>query len=151
VFGWIRKVEKARSMQEGSYGQLDDQDCDAGNVFDCADRRVLAHSGCCGRRRVVDGAAAVWVAAAGVVVVEQTHPPRSTRPTHPLLLTRSGRTQKPPTGSRRPASSPLFDDPAFSQGYRTAYATIYERNDYATAIEQLLRRSATMITRNVAI
>src|ERR1700726_3010461 len=28
-------------------------------------------------------------------------------------------------------------DPAFSQGYRAAYATIYERNDYAAAIEQL--------------
>lgn len=30
-----------------------------------------------------------------------------------------------------------FDDPAFAQGYRTAYATIYDRNDYASAIEQL--------------
>jgi Flp pilus assembly protein TadD len=28
-------------------------------------------------------------------------------------------------------------DPAFSQGYRAAYATIYQRNDYAAAIEQL--------------
>jgi tetratricopeptide (TPR) repeat protein len=31
----------------------------------------------------------------------------------------------------------LFDDPAFAQGYRTAYSTIYDRNDYAAAIEQL--------------
>jgi tetratricopeptide (TPR) repeat protein len=30
-----------------------------------------------------------------------------------------------------------LDDPAFAQGYRTAYATIYDRNDYAAAIEQL--------------
>jgi tetratricopeptide (TPR) repeat protein len=30
-----------------------------------------------------------------------------------------------------------FDDPAFAQGYREAYATIYDRNDYAAAIEQL--------------
>jgi tetratricopeptide (TPR) repeat protein len=30
-----------------------------------------------------------------------------------------------------------IDDPAFVQGYRTAYATIYDRNDYAAAIEQL--------------
>jgi tetratricopeptide (TPR) repeat protein len=30
-----------------------------------------------------------------------------------------------------------IDDPAFVQGYRTAYATIYDRNDYAGAIEQL--------------
>jgi hypothetical protein len=30
-----------------------------------------------------------------------------------------------------------IDDSAFSQGYRAAYATIYDRNDYAAAIEQL--------------
>jgi tetratricopeptide (TPR) repeat protein len=30
-----------------------------------------------------------------------------------------------------------IDDPAFVQGYRAAYATIYDRNDYANAIEQL--------------
>jgi len=30
-----------------------------------------------------------------------------------------------------------FDDPAFSGGYRAAYATIYQRNDYAAAIDQL--------------
>ncbi len=30
-----------------------------------------------------------------------------------------------------------FDDPAFAQGYRTAYTTIYDRNDYTGAIEQL--------------
>ena len=29
------------------------------------------------------------------------------------------------------------DDPAFLKGYREAYATIYERNDYAAAIPQL--------------
>jgi tetratricopeptide (TPR) repeat protein len=28
-------------------------------------------------------------------------------------------------------------DPAFAQGYREAYTTIYDRNDYAAAIEQL--------------
>jgi tetratricopeptide (TPR) repeat protein len=30
-----------------------------------------------------------------------------------------------------------IDDPAFAQGYRAAYATIYDRNDYSAAIEQL--------------
>jgi len=30
-----------------------------------------------------------------------------------------------------------LDHPAFIQGYRAAYATIYDRNDYASAIEQL--------------
>ena len=30
-----------------------------------------------------------------------------------------------------------IEDPAFVQGYREAYATIYDRHDYAAAIEQL--------------
>ena len=30
-----------------------------------------------------------------------------------------------------------FDDPAFAKGYRAAYATIYDRNEYADAIGQL--------------
>ena len=34
-------------------------------------------------------------------------------------------------------SSPGIEDAAFAKGYRTAYATIYDRNDYASAIEQL--------------
>jgi tetratricopeptide (TPR) repeat protein len=33
--------------------------------------------------------------------------------------------------------SSSIDDPKFLAGYRTAYATIYDRNDYSTAIEQL--------------
>jgi tetratricopeptide (TPR) repeat protein len=32
---------------------------------------------------------------------------------------------------------PGSEDAAFAQGYRAAYATIYDRNDYASAIEQL--------------
>jgi tetratricopeptide (TPR) repeat protein len=32
---------------------------------------------------------------------------------------------------------PSIEDAAFAKGYRTAYATIYDRNDYASAIEQL--------------
>ena len=35
------------------------------------------------------------------------------------------------------AKQSLFDDPAFAKGYREAYATLYDRNDYAAAIEQL--------------
>ena len=31
----------------------------------------------------------------------------------------------------------FLDDPAFRQGYRAAYDTIYERHDYAAAIEDL--------------
>jgi tetratricopeptide (TPR) repeat protein len=30
-----------------------------------------------------------------------------------------------------------IEDPAFREGYRAAYATIYDRNDYAAAVEQL--------------
>jgi hypothetical protein len=33
--------------------------------------------------------------------------------------------------------SPRIEDAAFAKGYRAAYATIYDRNDYAAAIEQL--------------
>jgi tetratricopeptide (TPR) repeat protein len=33
--------------------------------------------------------------------------------------------------------SSSIDDPKFLSGYRTAYATIYDRNDYSAAIEQL--------------
>jgi tetratricopeptide (TPR) repeat protein len=35
------------------------------------------------------------------------------------------------------ANQSLFDDPAFAKGYREAYATIYDRSEYAAAIEQL--------------
>jgi tetratricopeptide (TPR) repeat protein len=35
------------------------------------------------------------------------------------------------------ANQSLFDDPAFAKGYREAYATVYDRNEYAAAIEQL--------------
>jgi tetratricopeptide (TPR) repeat protein len=35
------------------------------------------------------------------------------------------------------ATPPGAENPAFSAGYRAAYATIYDRNDYAAAIAQL--------------
>jgi tetratricopeptide (TPR) repeat protein len=35
------------------------------------------------------------------------------------------------------ATPPGAEDAAFAAGYRTAYATIYDRNDYAAAIAQL--------------
>jgi tetratricopeptide (TPR) repeat protein len=41
------------------------------------------------------------------------------------------------THKKKPSKQSLFDDPAFAKGYREAYATIYDRNDYAAAIEQL--------------
>ena len=56
-----------------------------------------------------------------------------------VRLGRNSRRAPRPLTSPRPKkpSSPLFDDPAFAKGYREAYATIYDRNEYATAIEQL--------------
>ncbi|MEH2478501.1 tetratricopeptide (TPR) repeat protein [Nitrobacteraceae bacterium AZCC 2146] len=35
------------------------------------------------------------------------------------------------------AKSSRLEDPAFLNGYRAAYTTIYDKNDYAAAIEQL--------------
>ena len=49
----------------------------------------------------------------------------------------------PPTSGAKKAKKktseirPSIEDAAFSRGYRAAYATIYDRNDYAAAIEQL--------------
>ncbi len=37
--------------------------------------------------------------------------------------------------AKKPDKQSLFDDPAFAEGYRAAYATIYDRNDYAAAID----------------
>jgi predicted Zn-dependent protease len=51
-------------------------------------------------------------------------PPAGTKATH---------THK----SKKSSKQSSFDDPAFAKGYRSAYDTIYERNDYAAAIEQL--------------
>jgi predicted Zn-dependent protease len=46
-------------------------------------------------------------------------------------------TTAPSTTKGKKAKQSVLDDPAFISGYRAAYATIYERNDYAVAIEQL--------------
>ena len=41
------------------------------------------------------------------------------------------------THKKKPNKQSLFDDPAFAKGYSEAYGTIYDRNDYAAAIDQL--------------
>src|SRR5437764_314927 len=58
--------------------------------------------------------------------------PSTAQPTYPK---RSGTkaTQK----NKKPHNQSSIGDPAFAAGYRAAYDTIYERNDYATAIAQL--------------
>ena len=42
-----------------------------------------------------------------------------------------------PKAKKKASKQSGIGDPAFIQGYRAAYATIYDRNDYAGAIEQL--------------
>ena len=50
-------------------------------------------------------------------------------------------TKSPTTGTphrtKKAAKQSFLDDPAFIQGYHTAYTSIYDRHDYATAIDQL--------------
>ncbi|MGO4715237.1 tetratricopeptide repeat protein [Bradyrhizobium sp. 2TAF24] len=43
----------------------------------------------------------------------------------------------PPKKSKKSDKQSNIDSPAFLQGYRAAYATIYEHNDYTSAIAQL--------------
>ena len=58
-----------------------------------------------------------------------TTPPPETRSAPPGKRT----TQK----AKKKAKESSLGDPAFLQGYRAAHATVYDRNDYAGAIEQL--------------
>ena len=53
-------------------------------------------------------------------------------PTPPASDSKSGKDKKKKTSENR-----SVDDPAFLDGYRAAYATIYDRHDYSGAIEQL--------------
>jgi tetratricopeptide (TPR) repeat protein len=39
--------------------------------------------------------------------------------------------------SKKASKQSFLDDPSFKQGYRAAYDTIYDRHDYAAAIDQL--------------
>jgi tetratricopeptide (TPR) repeat protein len=52
-----------------------------------------------------------------------------------------GDSPSPPADStkdkKKKNKSSSIDDPRFIEGYRAAYATIYDRNDYSSAIEQL--------------
>ena len=59
----------------------------------------------------------------------QMSPPPSNARSAPASRT----TQK----SKKKEKQSSFDDPAFAKGYRAAYTTIYDRNEYADAIEQL--------------
>src|SRR2546422_10998677 len=54
-------------------------------------------------------------------------PPSSTPPPSDTKSTTSHK------GKKKTSKQSGLDDPAFIQGYRAAYATIYDRNDYASA------------------
>jgi predicted Zn-dependent protease len=64
---------------------------------------------------------------------DQMHP----APKPPTASGTKATTTTNPAKKKSNKQSSLFDDPAFANGYRAAYATIYDRNDYADAIEQL--------------
>jgi tetratricopeptide repeat protein len=51
--------------------------------------------------------------------------------------TKSGAPKDSKQKTKKPDKSSSIDDPAFLAGYRAAYATIYERNDYTAAIAEL--------------
>ena len=64
-------------------------------------------------------------------------PPSATPPPPPPPNTGYGPRSSSKAAKKKPAKQSSADDAAFRQGYRAAHATIYERNDYAAAIEQL--------------
>ena len=61
------------------------------------------------------------------------------RPTGTPPDSRSSNAPTPPSTHRtkKAAKQSFLSDPSFIQGYRAAYATIYDRHDYASALEQL--------------
>ena len=100
-----------------THDQSSDQLGDAGNFFYGADRGAPRHSSVCRGRGCGGG-----------------EPPPSSSPPPD---SRSNATKSTHKAKKKPNKQSSIDDPAFAQGYRAAYATIYDRNDYAAAIEQL--------------
>jgi tetratricopeptide (TPR) repeat protein len=74
--------------------------------------------------------AAYAMALIAVPMLPSAHAAGSDNPSPPA----SGSTKD---GKKKGDKSSSLDDPKFLAGYHTAYATIYDRNDYATAIDQL--------------
>jgi tetratricopeptide (TPR) repeat protein len=64
-------------------------------------------------------------------------PPPSSSSYPPSSYPQPSRTKATHKVKKKTNKQSSLDDPAFIQGYRAAYATIYDRNDYAAAIEQL--------------
>ncbi len=59
------------------------------------------------------------------------------RPSAPPSNTKSPPTTRSTHQTKKAQKQSFLSDPAFIQGYRDAFSTIYERNDYASAIDQL--------------
>src|SRR5664280_2563091 len=51
--------------------------------------------------------------------------------------TKAGTTKSIHKTRKKPSKQSGFDDPAFTKGYHAAYVTIYDRHDYADAIDRL--------------
>jgi tetratricopeptide (TPR) repeat protein len=64
-------------------------------------------------------------------------PPSAMPPPSPPPATNSKSSKSTQKSKKKTDKQSGLDEPAFIQGYRAAYATIYDRNDYAGAIEQL--------------
>jgi tetratricopeptide (TPR) repeat protein len=77
-----------------------------------------------------------WLAAPTLISIATAggDPPSTSPPPPPPADTKAKVKSKKKTSD---ASPPGAEDPAFANGYRAAYATIYDRNDYAAAIAQL--------------
>ena len=67
------------------------------------------------------------------------HP--SSTSSQPSSQQQQQQTKSPSTSSthrtKKAAKQSFLDDPAFIQGYHTAYTSIYDRHDYTSAIDQL--------------
>jgi tetratricopeptide (TPR) repeat protein len=64
-------------------------------------------------------------------------PPSAMPPPSPPPATNSKSSKSTQKSKKKTDKQSGLDEPVFIQGYRAAYATIYDRNDYASAIEQL--------------
>jgi len=63
--------------------------------------------------------------------------PVSMSPNPPPPAPKAAAPKSTSRAKKKPSKQSGLDDDAFRQGYRTAYATIYDRNDYPAAIDQL--------------
>jgi tetratricopeptide (TPR) repeat protein len=63
--------------------------------------------------------------------------PSSSAPAQPQTQNPSPDRRSTTHRSKKPARQSFLGDPAFIQGYHAAYTSIYDRHDYASAIDQL--------------